>query len=328
MDVVPLNFQTLYADLVQQVETASRDEATVVAATVKGTRYLRLQRWVGVTRTVEHLGRADDPAVQARAEGARREAARRAERRLVVSTLRRLVPSPTPKLGKVLDAAAYAGLFTGGAVLVGTGAYQCYSPVVGYRLPIGSLTTNDADLATADLALAAHDGRQTLLSVLKRADPTFAEIPSLSRHALPSRFRSADGFVVDVLTPRLRSSDPDPLPLKNLAAGATPLQHLDWLIADPIRVVALHGAGIALLAPQPARYAVHKLIVAQKRPAGQTAKRLKDLVQADALMRALQAHAPFELADALDGARARGRNGWSRPIDRSLEELAGIRPST
>lgn len=143
MDTIPLNIQTLYADLIQQVETASCDEATVVTTTVKGIRYIRLQRWVGTTRTVEHLGRADDPDIQARAESARREAGRRAERRTTVSALRRLLPGPTPKLGKVLDATAHAGLFEGGAVLIGTAAYQCYSPVVGVRLPSGSLTTND-----------------------------------------------------------------------------------------------------------------------------------------------------------------------------------------
>lgn len=170
--------------------------------------------------------------------------------------------------------------------------------------------------------MAAYDGQDTLTAILKRADPTFAGVPGLARNALPSRFRSADGFIVDVLTPRYRSTDPDPLPLTRLAAGATPLQHLDWLIEEPIRTVALHGAGIAIVAPQPARYAVHKLIVAQKRPAGQAAKRAKDLVQAHALITALEVNAPFALEDALASARSRGRDGWARPIDRSLAELA------
>lgn len=318
---VPLSVLTLYADLVQQVETASRDEATVVATTVRGQRYLRLQRWVGTTRTIEHLGRADNPEVAARALGATAEMGRRAERRKLVAALRRLIPGPMAKLGKVLDAFADAGLFERGAVLVGTAAFQCYSPVVGAALPAAALTTQDADLATADLALAGDNAEATMTTILHRADPTFASVPGLDGRALPSRFRSRDGFLVDLLTPRLRRTDRDPMPLPHLGAGAVPMQQLDWLIAEPIKVVALHGSGIGIKVPQPARYAVHKLIVAQKRDAGQSAKRSKDLVQATALIDALRGTMPYAITDALEDARARGREGWARPIERSLAEI-------
>ena len=122
MQRIPLNIQTLYADLQQQVAMASRDEATVVATTIAGIRYLRLQRWVGASRVVEHLGRADDPEVVARADAAQAEMARRQDRRRLVSTLRRLIPGPATTLGKVLDTVSHAGLFRRGAVLVGTAA--------------------------------------------------------------------------------------------------------------------------------------------------------------------------------------------------------------
>lgn len=305
MAAFPLSIQTLYADLVQQVETAAGDEATVVSTVVKGVRYLRLQRWVGATRTVEHLGRADNEAVIARANTARHQMAHREERRKLVSTLRRVMPGPTPKLGQVLDAIAYAGLFRRGGVLVGTAAYQCYPPLVGHRLPSSALMTQDADLAMADLTLSGDDEDETIEKILRRADPGFAGVPGLDLRKRPSRFRAPDGFLVDLLTPRRRQSDGDPMPLDNLAAGATPLQHLDWLIDEPIRAVALHGAGVPIMVPQPAKYAVHKLIVAQKRPSLETAKRTKDLVQADALMQALRIVAPFDLQDAFDNARAR-----------------------
>lgn len=319
---IPLSVLTLYADLMQQVETASADEATVVSTTVNGQHYLRLQRWVGAKRRVEHLGRADDPAVRARANAATTEMARKAERRKLVSALRRLVPAPNAKLGKVLDAVADAGLFRGGAVLVGTGAFQCYPPIVGSVLPAAALTTQDADLATADLALASDDAGATMLTILQRADPTFSPVPGLDGRAPPARFRSHDGFLVDLLTPRLRREDQNPMRLSGLDAGATPMQQLDWLIADPVSAVALHGSGVRVSLPQPARYAVHKLIVAQKRDAGQVAKRGKDLVQAKALIDVLRETTPYAIADALDDARARGREGWAKPIDRSLAEIA------
>jgi hypothetical protein len=324
MQRIPLNIQTLYADLQQQVAVASTDEATVVATSIGGIRYLRLQRWVGASRTVEHLGRADDVAVMARAEAARAEMAHRQERRRLVSTLRRLIPGPTATLGRVLDAIAHAGLFRRGAVLIGTAAYQCYPPLLGAVLPSATVMTQDADLVTADLALEGEIAGDSMTAILQRADASFAALPGLDPKAPPARFRNAESFVVDLLTPQRRRSDRDPMPLKALAAGATPLQHLDWLIDDPVPAVALHGAGVAVMLPRPARFAVHKLILAQKRGAHELAKSRKDLAQAAAMVAALRLNAPFELDDALDDARGRGRDGWARPIERSLSQIGDL----
>ncbi|HEX9903456.1 MAG TPA: GSU2403 family nucleotidyltransferase fold protein, partial [Propylenella sp.] len=191
MGPIPLTLQTLYADLVQQVHSAPAERGTVYRQTVKGIEYLYVRTTVGAVRRDRFLGRADDPAVQARAETARNEARRAAERRNTVRILRAQgVPGPAAELGRVLDALADAGLFKE-AVLVGTAAYQCYSPIVGAALPAAALMTRDADLATATLALASDEGAETLEIILKRADPTFGPIPGLSRKAPPSHFRSA-----------------------------------------------------------------------------------------------------------------------------------------
>jgi hypothetical protein len=305
---------------VQQAHAAPAERGTVYKQTVKGIDYLYVRASVGAARRDRFLGRADDPEVQARVAIAKEEARRAAERRKTVRILRAQgVPAPSAELGRVLDALADAGLF-GEAVLVGTAAYQCYSPIVGVALPAASLMTQDADLATATLALAADEGEATLETILKRADPSFRPIPALARGAPPSHFRSASGFLVDLLTPQLRRSDPNPMPLKALAAGAAPIQHLGWLIEMPVPAAALHGPGVSVRVPQPARYAAHKLIIAQKRRT-EAAKRQKDLLQAKALIEALRRSDPWGLADAIDDARSRGRDGWQRPLDRSLSEL-------
>ncbi len=320
MEPISLSLLTLYAELAQQVASAAED-GTVVTTNIKGIAYLRLQRWVGSSRTIQHLGRADDPEVQERAAAAAREMQRRQERRRLVSLLAREIPTPLPMLAKVLDAMQSAGLFRRGAVLVGTAAYQCYPPIIGYRLDAASLMTQDADLATADLAISGEDAGESMLSILQRADPDFASVPGLDSRAPPARFRNRRGFVVDLLTPQRRRTDANPMPLAGLSAGAVPLQHLDWLMDNAIEAVVLHGAGVPVRIPEPARFAVHKLIVAQKRPASEIAKRTKDLVQAGQIMRALNETAPYALADALADARSRGRDGWARPIDRSLTEI-------
>lgn len=321
MQPIPLTLQTLYADLVQQAHTSSGEAGTVYTQTVKGIEYLYARTTVGATRRDRFLGRADDPEAQARAEAARAEAKRATERRRTVRILRNEgLPAPPTELGRVLDALADAGLFKE-AVLVGAAAYQCYSAIVGMMLPSAALMTQDADLATASLALAAKEDDETLETVLRRADKTFRSIPGLDRRALPSHFRNASGFLVDLLTPKLRRDDKNPMPLKNLRAGAAPLQHLAWLIEEPVQAVALHSAGVPIRVPAPARYGVHKLIIAQKRDPGNV-KRNKDLMQAKSLMEALAATDPWAWDDAVEDASARGKSGWAAPIARSLKQLA------
>jgi hypothetical protein len=74
--------------------------------------------------------------------------------------------------------------------------------------------------------------------------------------------------------------------------------------------------------PRPARFAIHKLVPAQRRGASDRIKRAKDLDQARALLEALRAHDPFALEGALEDARTQGKTGWSDRIDRSPTELA------
>ena len=71
---------------------------------------------------------------------------------------------------------------------------------------------------------------------------------------------------------------------------------------------------------QPARYAVHKLILAQKRFEGSRAKHGKDLAQATAFIQALEIEDQFALQDALHDASSQGK-GWADPIARSLKEI-------
>ncbi|MBA3520738.1 MAG: hypothetical protein H0T75_24565 [Rhizobiales bacterium] len=321
MNAVPLTLQTLYADLVQQAHAGLPDLGSIYVQTQKGAEYLYANRTVGVTRRHWFIGRADHPEAQAKAEAIRKGSKRAAERRNTVRILRSQgLPAPSAEFGRVLDALADAGLFRD-AVLVGTAAYQCYSALAGVFLPSAALMTQDADLATASLAISADEPGDTMHTILKRADPTFAALPGLKPQAPPSNFRSASGFVVDLLIPQRTRNDLNPMPLKALTAGAAPLQHLRWLMENPVHAVALHGPGIPVRVPAPARYATHKLIVAQKRGGGDAGKRQKDLVQAKALIEALQKSDPWAIRDAVDDAKSQGKEGWARLIDRSLKEL-------
>ncbi|MFZ2099278.1 MAG: GSU2403 family nucleotidyltransferase fold protein, partial [Oricola sp.] len=269
------------------------------------------------------IGRADEPETMARVAAIRAENERAKARRKTISALKAGgVPAPSSQLGAVLDAFDDAGLLLK-MVLVGTAAYQCYAPLTGHHLPALHLMTQDADFATLSLTIEADEEGEDLETILKRADASFASVPGLDRKSLPSHFRSASGLMVDLLTPQLRRDDANPMPLQKLKAGATPLQYLKWLITDPAHAAVLFSAGVPVLVPQPARYAIHKLIVAQKRTADRP-KRDKDLAQASALIAVLHRTDPYALEDARDAAFAEGKDGWETPIRRSLSEI-GLR---
>src|SRR5205085_3470761 len=99
---------------------------------------------------------------------------------------------------------------------------------------------------------------------------------------------------VDFLTPNEGPDTDEPQPLPALQTDAEPLRFLDFLIYEPEPAVILHEAGIYVLVPAPQRYAVHKLIISRRRPEG-TAKRDKDLRQAEVLLELLAQKRPYEL---------------------------------
>lgn len=314
------SIRTMFADLVQQVETAP-PAGSVYTRQRDGIEYVYAKLPVGRDRVDRFIGKSGDPEAEAQAASLRRGGELARSRREIVSMLKRHgLAGPDRALGAALDAIAFAGLFKQGAVLVGTGAYMMFEPLVGSRLPAPTLMTGDLDLATAKLALTA-DPPERMEDVLRRADPTYEGIPQLDPRQPPSRFRNAEGYLVDLLTPIRSRADQNPMPLKALDAGAAPLQYLDWLIREPMPTVALWGSGIAVQVPQPARFAVHKLILAQRRDPANRHKRSKDLDQARALIDTLLIHDRFALEDVLTDARGKGRAGWAEPIARSLAEI-------
>ncbi len=312
--------QTLFAELAQQIANAP-PAGSVYRRERDGIAYHYAKIPVGTDRVDSFIGRIDDPVAEAQVEKFRqgmRQA--RDRRRLVAMLAREGLAGPGRFLGAILDAIAHAGLFRNGAVLVGTTAYMLSEPHVGRRLPAPTLRTGDLDLAMIDIALTAEtdEGMET---ILRHADPTFQAVLQLDPRQPPSKFRNKDGYFVDLVIQRRDKAQSNPVPLPGLEAGAAPLQHLAWLIESPIPTVALWGAGVPVAIPQPARFAVHKLILAQRRNEADRLKRSKDLDQADAIMTALYVHDPFALEDAIDDARTQGKEGWSDPIDRSLAEL-------
>jgi len=321
MKTIPSTFRTLFADLEQKARNAPL-AGSVYERDRDGVLYAYAKIPVGSTRVDTFIGKSDDPLTAQQTEELRRGMETRRENRKIVSLLKSAgFANFDPAMGAILDSIAHARLFREGAVLVGTAAYTASEAHVGSFLPEPTIMTGDLDLATANLAISAEPP-EPMIAILRRADPTFEPVMQIDPRKPPSRFRNRQGYFVDIVTPTRRNTDTNPIPLKELDAGAAPLQQLDWLIENPVPTVALWDHGIPINIPQPARLAVHKLILAQNRGPTDRVKRQKDLSQADALMTALYSTDPFGMEEALNDARQRGKRGWAEKIDRSLAELS------
>ena len=239
--------------------------------------------------------------------------------------------APDGLSGNVLVAAlADAGAFRLRAVVVGSLAFQCHLPMLGFRAPGAAARTGDVDIGQSRAISIAVDDRiePDLLSVLKSAGPAFEAVPSpfdprrTLRYAI--RSGSEERFVVDVLAPMRGPPRDRPVHLPALEGDARPLRFLDFLLYQEIEALVLHGTGIPVKAPAPERFAVHKLLVAARRPADSTGRALarKDLEQAALLVRVLASDRPEELRDAWEEMRARGP-AWRNAADRGR---AGLPP--
>ena len=104
-----------------------------------------------------------------------------------------------------------------------------------------------------------------------------------------------------------------------------PLRFLDYLIEEPLPTVALGRRPVLVRVPQPARYAVHKLIVAQERDRRFALKAQKDLEQSFDLQKVLETLDPESLAEAFKDARKKGP-GWRKRVDagqKAMQRLFG-----
>ena len=97
---------------------------------------------------------------------------------------------------------------------------------------------------------------------------------------------------------------------------------MDFLIADTIPVVASDRKNAVVAnVPEPARFALHKLLVAESRPVAFRAKANKDRQQADALLSVCADQNPYQLEQLLDKLKAE-HPAWFKRIGRSLRSLS------
>lgn len=226
-----------------------------------------------------------------------------------------------PRAGRVLKAFADAGIFEAGAVLVGTHAFGAIGNLLGVRLTGANLRTDDLDLAAVSL-LAASGGAADAEGALERLEMGFLPVPGLDSRQPSTSFKvRGESLRVDFLTPGKAGK---PVALPRLGTNAQPLPFMDYLIENPEKAAVLDAGGFLVSVPSPARFALHKILVAPERPASQQSKAAKDLAQAAQLVEALAEARPGDLRLAHDALRERG---WAARLARGAKGFAGTHPA-
>ncbi len=309
---IPLSLQTTYAELLERCATADfedafAEEGTFTPKTVRGREYWYFQTKANGKRPQRYVGPETEELLERIAKHKRSRNDQK-QRQALVSTLVRSahLPRPDPAVGEVLAALAREGVFRLRSVLVGTIAFQTYAAMLGTRFPLAAIRTGDVDIAQdRAISVAVEDATPPMLEILQKVDSSFRAIPHLHDSRRVTRYETGKGLRVDFLTPNRGRDTDKPAMLPALGTDAEQLRFLDYLIYEPERAVVLHGTGVYVKVPAPQRYALHKLIVAQRRLTG-GGKNKKDVLQAEALLRVLVGQRPYDLRAAWEEAWGRG----------------------
>jgi hypothetical protein len=324
---LPLAIHASYADLLEQLRADVLGDfppgSTFRVRAISGKRYWYVQEPTTPSgRARERYLGPDSGDLSRQVESGRRAHKDAAARRAIVKSLVAAgLPAADVVTGSVLDAFARAGVFRLRCVVVGSVAFSTYAGHLGIKLSAQSIRTGDLDLAQDyGISLKLDDALdQPILDILKTVDPEFAPVPRLRGRAFQASFVRPGGYRVDIVTTNRGGERSTPVRLPALQTDATPLRFLDFLLRDPIDTAVLHRSGVLIRVPNPARFAVHKLLLSSRR-GREVPKSRKDHLQGEVLILALAGRDPDGLATAWREARRRGPI-WRRLLDASRKRL-------
>jgi hypothetical protein len=318
--------QAAYQDLLRLHldERASELIGTVEVRERGGRVYLYDKFRIGTSMKTRYLGEGT-PELRARLARAEQLKAEAEGRRTTMARLARVLRAEgfigtDRDTGSLLLAFARAGVFRLGGTLIGTAAYALYQGELGVRFDSEELAqTGDIDLASFErLSVALGDTVEEKPGDILRA-LEFDPAPGLQDRQVWKWRQTRGAGLVEFLTPAFGAETVKPLPA--LGVSAQGLNYLNYLIAEPIPAVALYRSGVLIQIPRPEKFAVHKLIVADRRRDGpDQAKARKDRAQAAHLIEILAQDRPDDLREARDDARSRGPR-WRERMDASLSRL-------
>lgn len=328
----PLETQTLYAELCERLRVAesARSFASLIGSftkkTVRGGEYWYFKTSEGAAGQREYfvgVDGAETRAVMAAYAAGRADADLAREQLERLSAMLRqggamLTDGPS---ARVVSGLASAGVFRVGAVLVGTHAFIVLGNLLGVRWA-SALRTQDIDLAaTRVLHVVVPQPEADLPGALGALNMGFLPVPGLNPNAHETSFKVRGRELrVDLLTPARGPRDGMPVLIPRLKAAAQPLELLDYLLEAPLPAALVNGGATLVNVPDPARYALHKLIVSGRRQAFEQTKAGKDRQQAAEVISVLYEDRRGDLGLAVQSLRKRP-DVWSARLRREIAKL-------
>lgn len=208
---------------------------------------------------------------------------------------------------RVLRALADAAVFRLGGVLVGTHAFAVLGNMLGVRWRSSHLKTQDIDIAgDGDLDIALPPLHMDAPQVLDSLQMGFLPVPPLNRKHPSTSFKVRGASLrVDFLTPSRKIGEEKPILIPRFNVAAQPLKYLDYLLEDPQPAGIVAADGILVNVPSPARFALHKLLIARARSVTDHTKAAKDTAQAAELLEVITEDRPGDLVLAWEALEKR-----------------------
>jgi len=308
---LPQTTQLLYAELLQQCAIALPNQRGIsfVSKTVSGHRYWYMELVVGSTKRQYSLGR-DTDELRARIDRQKTLFAQatpdvKQREKLVAMLISGGAFTPGVSDGRVLEVLAQSGAFLAGGVLVGSHAFNTYSNMLGVSWSSAAMQTQDMDLAShRQVEVAMRQDAPDVKSILLESGMDFFEVPALNHKSPSTSFKlRGEAFQVDLLTPLQGPNTSKPVHLPHFKSYAHPVRFLEYLLDDSQDAAIPFRSGVLVNVPDPARFALHKLVVSQRRPVAQQVKVKKDIQQASEILDVLLEDRPGDVWIALEAAR-------------------------
>jgi hypothetical protein len=335
-----LETQTLLAELLEHMRTAEfvksfSDLKGSFTARERGDGaywYFRTTGGVGGNVKDFYIGPDDDKtrAIMEAYQSGRLDAEARADRIRRLSAMLRggdLITTDTDST-RIIRGFAEAGVFRLGGILVGTHAFTAIGNILGVRWPSG-LKTPDIDFSAnaKRIDLGIPQTPQTLASVPRVIEAlAMGFVPSmrLSLQHLEPKSTSytipGTDWRIDLVTATMGSNLDDPIEIPRLGTYAQPLPFMDYLLEKTMDAVIVGNMAVLVRVPEPARFAVHKLLVASNRDPQSALKAHKDRLQSALLMSHLESEWPGNLTLAVEDAISRGPT-WAKRIRQEAERM-------
>jgi len=338
MQRLPLTTQTLYAELIEQIVAleAHRSIGSLPGCftfkTVKAESYVYYQYsdLHGAPKQI-YIGR-QTPALDTVIEKFQKERERNKADieniQLLCTQLRAggALMTDTPS-ARVLKALADSGVFRLNGVLIGTQAFTVLGNMLGVRWKAAAIRTLDIDIAGERvMEIALPDIEADIPQALESLNMGFLPFPPLDPGNASTSFKvRGNPLRVDIVTPSKARMTDKPVPIPRFRTSAQPMKFLDFLIENPAQGAIVDGGGVLVNVPSPARFALHKLLVAKERPVSMHDKTEKDFNQATQVLEVLIEERPGDLQLACRELKKRG-TGWLRRIRSGLSEMERRKP--